>query len=349
MSIIDFNDSGISGTVLTLTRRAKGSLESARGVFSGIKVPSDFKDGNIVKNSPMRIYNIEEKLMQAETNINTSISKFELAQRMNNSLVNNMISSIGKTSAIYSVKKSRYTKNTPNKAKKINYTGKIDTSEAKDGCRGTYINSIGLKFNDYKQGEGPWKNEEYYIKDENGEGKEYKINGLTVHSNPGDMTKQGCGATSVAIIASGLVNKEITPSDARESCLKSGSAYEYSRVSIAAGLKNLGIKTKLIDFEKSDGYRKVSIEEAANTIKDVLKENKVMVCVCEKGTIFCQNVSHAVTVVDFNEKENKVFVMNPDQDSAKSGWYAPEELKSRYIIVADMMNTNEMNSLRRTI
>ena len=117
MSSIDFNDSGIDRTVLTLTKRAKGSLESARSVLSGIKVPSDFSQGSIVRGAAYKISGIEGKIGTVNSKITSTVNKFKEASRKNDILANDLNRLLGSLSTKGTYMDPKKSKETVDKTK----------------------------------------------------------------------------------------------------------------------------------------------------------------------------------------------------------------------------------------
>lgn len=168
---------------------------------------------------------------------------------------------------------------------------------------GTFTSSNGITYKQYKQGSGSYSTQKY---------------------SQGTISSSGCGPTSVAILASGLINGSITPSrtasDMSKMCVSSTICTGASNLS--QEMKNLGMS----DVQQI-------YNESVNDITSALRSGKVMVISVGSGTGFT-SFSHIMAVVDINST-GQVYVINPSS-SKPTGWYYPSELTkdSNYIITA---------------
>ncbi len=342
MGEISFNVSELKQDVLPSTIKAKEYLNSAKSILSSINIPKDFSQGNIVKSATSEISNIQEGLNDANNSINETIIKIEKAQKKNNQIVNSIIGSLGSSLSSGSIGVNYYlksnniitidsssnnkTKRTINRAllktiskrlintkstiikelllekikrnpkakmsnaSNINISkGIIDAKLRGDGYPdGTYISLTGIKYKAYRQDIGPWANKSYW---------------------GGTIENWGCGPTSLAILASGLISPKITPAEISCDMRATGSD------TLLSEMNKLGMKGTLIEHE------------SAEDIKNALKEGDVMLVSVGPKTKFT-NGTHIMAVVDINSSEN-VFVINPNSNgstSSPTGWYNPQEL-----------------------
>ena len=166
---------------------------------------------------------------------------------------------------------------------------------------GSFSAANGRIFKQYRQDTGSWASNGY---------------------SQGTIASSGCGPTSVAILASGLVDPGITPA---------------KTAADMGGAGNGGTNAEKLKNEMNSLGMPATIKYSP-TNSDILKaldDGQVMLVSVEGPTIFT-NGSHLMTVVDKNS-EGKVYVINPNSEgptSSKSGWYDPSELTkaSQYII-----------------
>lgn len=181
-----------------------------------------------------------------------------------------------------------------------NYTGQLDTSQAGDGWDGTYTSSAGITYRSYHQGQGPWAGDGY---------------------GSGTIASVGCGPTSTAIIASGLVSGQMyTPGDIAPITAESGTTSDADgRTALCYALSKLGLTNEIVEAPSTD------------EIVNQLRAGKVLIRSCPAGTVFC-GVDHFVAVVDVND-QGQVYVLN----IGEPGWYDPAELVSgaKYAIAID--------------
>ena len=180
--------------------------------------------------------------------------------------------------------------------------GTDNSSSAGDGYpEGTYSLSNGITFKKYRQDRGSWANQGY---------------------SSGTITSSGCGPTSVAILASGLVSSSITPSRTAADMGGAGNG-GTNYLKLQNEMNNLGMTAS------------VKHNPTNEDITNALRSGNVMLVSVESSTIFTPN-SHIMTVVDINSA-GQVYVINPNSEGRKSsptGWYNPSELTkgSQYII-----------------
>jgi len=148
---------------------------------------------------------------------------------------------------------------------------------------------------------------------------EYKQNGESTWSENeywgGTMSENGCGITSLAIIASGY-GLDITPEDLRQEYYPHLDSEDISKA-----LKKMGIKCS--DFCFHDTYI------SKKYIADWLKTNRpVLVCVDNKKDDKWTASSHYMVILDVNE-DGLFYVSNPngkDGSEKASGWYKADEI-----------------------
>lgn len=176
--------------------------------------------------------------------------------------------------------------------------GIVDTNNTGDGYPdGTYTSTINSnQFKNYKQYLGSYAFKSYWN---------------------GTMKNSGCGPTSVAILASGVLDFNIAPYDiAQEMDEKYGTTGSDS---LKGELENLGLSPKLIH------------NPLPSDITDALNNGEVMLVSVDKRTIFPSTKSHIMAIVDINSS-GQVYVMNPG--SNLEGWYDLTEITKgcQYII-----------------
>ena len=220
MGEINFNVTGLSQIVLTLIKNANKSLDSAKSIFASIKIPSDFSNASTVRNAVSNIRGIQDELNKANNQVNESINRLNTAQRKNNQVVNSLLSSIN--SSLMSQKLNIMIKN--------NKYGKMDTMSIGDGYPdGTYISLGGIKYKAYRQDIGSWASENYW---------------------GGTIKQWGCGPTSIAILASGLIDSRITPFKIAMEMANTG------QTTLKAEMDKLGMKSTIIEQESADDIKR---------------------------------------------------------------------------------------------
>lgn len=177
-----------------------------------------------------------------------------------------------------------------------------------DGYSEEYTSSAGITYKHYKQFQGSYANNTYW------EG--------TIHSD-------GCGPSSIAILASGLTNLNYTPGDVAANM--SYTSYE----TLQKEMESLGMTSEVIQ------------SPSAETIQDNLRNGKVMLVSVNSNTIFTGN-SHIMALVDINSS-GQVYICNPGSSSLY-GWYDISEIMKgcKYIVVTDAGATGIANSTSST-
>lgn len=168
-----------------------------------------------------------------------------------------------------------------------------------DGYTELYTSSAGITYKHFKQGKGSYAENAYW-------------NG-TIHTD-------GCGPSSVAILASGLLNSEYTPGDI---ALEMNATYgKTSYITLKGEMDSLGMASEVIQ------------SPSAEVIQDNLRNGKVMLVSVNSNTIFT-SISHIMALVDINE-QGQVYVCNPGSSSLQ-GWYDIGEIIKgcQYIVVTD--------------
>ncbi|MCI8759940.1 MAG: hypothetical protein HFJ34_02250 [Clostridia bacterium] len=153
-----------------------------------------------------------------------------------------------------------------------------------DGYTEEYTSSAGITYKHYKQFAGSYKDDSYWSG--------------TIHSS-------GCGPTSIAILASGLKNTELTP---KEIAAQMNSNYGFTSYdTLKQEMDSLGMTSEVIQAP------------SAETIQENLRNGKVMLVSVDSRTKFTKN-SHIMAIVDINEN-GQVYVCNPGSgNSDKFGW-----------------------------
>ena len=164
-----------------------------------------------------------------------------------------------------------------------------------DGYSQEYTSSAGITYKHYKQYTGSYANNAYW------EG--------TIHSD-------GCGPSSIAILASGLTNLNYTPGD------------------IAANMSYTSYETLKQEMETLGMSAEVIQSPSAETIQDNLRNGKVMLVSVNSNTIFTGG-SHIMALVDINTS-GQVYICNPGS-SYLYGWYDISEITKgcNYIVVTE--------------
>lgn len=151
--------------------------------------------------------------------------------------------------------------------------------------------------------------------------KEYKQNGNSSWSNKkywgGTMKENGCGITSIAIIASGY-GLEITP--------------EYLRKKYYPVLDSTKISEELsntLGIHNSDFYYDTNHLSNNYIISHLKKDKPILICVWNKPINNRWTTSSHYMVLLATDNEGKVYVSNPNggkNDSKSSGWYDINEV-----------------------
>ena len=181
--------------------------------------------------------------------------------------------------------------------------GSSNSSDNGNGYpEGTYTAGNGIKYKQYRQDVGDWASNGY---------------------SEGSIANSGCGPTSVAILASGLVSPNITP-DRTASDMGGANNGGTNYLKLQAEMSSLGMSNEVIFNPSNDD------------ILNALRSNKVMLVGVDAPSIFT-GYSHLMTVVDVNSS-GQVYVINPNSaggSSSPSGWYSPSTLTNNsgnYII-----------------
>lgn len=149
--------------------------------------------------------------------------------------------------------------------------------------------------------------------------KEYKQNTDSSWSQNsywgGTMSENGCGITSIAIIASGY-NLEITPEDLREEYYP-----HLESEDMAYAIQDLGIECT--DFYFHDTYI------SKKYITDWLKTGRpVLICVDNSKENVWTTASHYMVLLDVNSN-GEIYISNPngkDKTEKASGWYKSNQI-----------------------
>lgn len=167
------------------------------------------------------------------------------------------------------------------------------------GTIGTYTSTNGRRFNLYLQGSGaPWANEDY--------------------GNSHSMAQAGCGPTAAAIIASGY-NGNITPSTVRAQVVQLFGLGNHS---------NAGWMERAIN---------IILPEVSTSITNSFNETKIKQCLKSGGQVWlvvgnCKYTSgaHCISLIDYKESGNKVYVAHGTARSMPYGWEALSYIKRYY-------------------
>ncbi len=168
-----------------------------------------------------------------------------------------------------------------------------------DGYTRKYVSSAGITYTDFKQIEGSYKDNPYWS---------------------GTISSDGCGPTSLAILASGLTNLNYTPADVAQEMQNKfgGTSPEY----LKQEMDSLGMPA---EFKYSP---------SAEEIQDNLRNGKVMLVCVDGNTIYTQQ-GHLMALVDINE-QGQVYILNPASNTLW-GWTDISEIMKgcAYIVTTD--------------
>ena len=277
-----------------------------------------------VKNSAIDIYNEKVKAHCEETNnakfleVASSVedSSGKLANSDDGLHLNNcqdwydsIISAIkgnGSTSNNNTSSSSNSNTNNKNNSNSNNTSGKQKETVTQvdgDGYSEEYTSSAGITYKAYKQFEGSYSGNRYW------------------RSNPnGTISSSGCGPTSVAILASGLVDPNITPAET------AASMYERHGYTGAEYLKE--------EMDSRGMTSEIITGPSAEDIQNNLRNGKVMLVSVNSATKFTSE-SHIMTIVDINE-EGQVYISNPSSHT-NHGWTDVSEILKGcdYIVTTD--------------
>ena len=175
----------------------------------------------------------------------------------------------------------------------------VEVNVAGDGYDQEYISSAGIRYKHFKQIKGSYSSNPYWS---------------------GTIRSDGCGPTSVAILASGLTSYNYTPAD---TAAQMNTTYGYTSAENLKGeMDSLGMPAEII------------YSPSAQEIQDNLRNGKVMLVSVNSNTIFTGG-SHIMAIVDINT-QGQVYICNPSSDTLY-GWYDVNELMRGcdYIVVTD--------------
>ena len=177
-----------------------------------------------------------------------------------------------------------------------------------DGYKQEYTSSAGITYKHFKQYEGSYAEKPYWTS--------------TIHHS-------GCGPTSVAILASGLVNSSTTPAEIAEEMNRNYGLTSYETLN--KEMNALGMVSNVIQ------------SPSANDIKTNLQDGKVMLVSVNGNTMFTDN-SHIMAIVDINSS-GQVYICNPGSSSLY-GWYDISEVMKgcNYIVITDAGKPNVVSS-----
>ena len=161
-----------------------------------------------------------------------------------------------------------------------------------DGYSEEYTSSMGITYKHYKQIHGSYSTNPYWS---------------------GTIRSDGCGPTSVAILASGVLKSSYTPGDiAAQMTEKFGRSGTTSSEHLKIELQSLGMKNVSVNYNPT-----------ASVIQESLKSGKVMLVSVNSKTIFTGG-KHIMALLDI-ASDGKVYIGNPSSDT-KYGWYDVNEI-----------------------
>lgn len=181
-------------------------------------------------------------------------------------------------------------------AQNKNYSGiGQEKVKGKDGYDTIFITDTKKEYKEYKQGgTSSWKNNAYW---------------------GGTMEENGCGITSMAIIASGY-KSSVTPEDLRQDYNP-----HLAGDDIPKELNNtFGIKC-------SDFYYSTVYFSKKAVIEQLEKDRPILICVWDKPNSRWTEKSHYMVLLA-TDGDNKIYVSNPNGEEGKSpsGWYDTEKI-----------------------
>lgn len=168
-----------------------------------------------------------------------------------------------------------------------------------DGYVQLYTSSAGITYKHFKQGEGSYAGNAYW---------------------EGTIADNGCGPSSIAILASGLLGDGYTPGTV---AAEMNNAYGFTSYdTLKKEMDSLGMLGEVIQSPSAD------------TIQDALRNGKVMLVSVNQNTVFT-SISHLMALVDINE-QGQVYICNP-ANRTQQGWYDIGEIMKgcEYIITTD--------------
>lgn len=171
--------------------------------------------------------------------------------------------------------------------------------ESGDGYTQKYTSSAGITYTEFKQFQGSYSENSYW------DG--------TIHSS-------GCGPTSVAILMSGLTNKNYTPAD---TAAEMKSKYGYtSYETLQKEMNDVGLTSEVIQ------------SPSAEQIQNNLRNGKVMLVSVNSATIFT-GASHIMALIDIND-QGQVYIANPSSTTLNGWWDISDIMKGcQYVVATD--------------
>lgn len=168
-----------------------------------------------------------------------------------------------------------------------------------DGYSQEYTSSAGITYKHYKQTEGSYANDPYW---------------------EGTVSTDGCGPSSIAILASGLTSYDYNPGNIASQMGGSGGHTEAK--TLKDEMEALGLSSEIVE------------SPSAQDIQDRLRNGKVMLVSVNSNTVFT-TVGHIMAIVDINT-EGQVYICNPGS-SSQYGWFDISEIMKGcdYIVSTD--------------
>ena len=81
----------LRGNVNPPLQKAQGILKDCNSILSSIVIPSDFEDAGKVREAGRKLLNIISILNIAQSNVEKSVSNFDLATAQNNQIIDNLL------------------------------------------------------------------------------------------------------------------------------------------------------------------------------------------------------------------------------------------------------------------
>lgn len=177
----------------------------------------------------------------------------------------------------------------------------VEKEVSGDGYRKEYTSSAGITYKAYKQIEGSYSQNAYWDR---------------------NIYWSGCGPTSVAILASGLLDANINPGDIAQ---EMNTKYGYtSSENLKAEMDSLGMPGE------------ISNNPTGELIQNNLRNGKVMLVSVNGNTKYTSD-AHIMAIVDINS-EGQVYLLNPSSNSESlNGWTDISEIVKgcKYIVSTD--------------
>ena len=198
--------------------------------------------------------------------------------------------------------------NSEKKNKKSEDQKAIVIKENGDGYTQKYTSSAGITYTEFKQYQGSYNGNLYW---------------------DGTINSSGCGPTSLAILMSGITNKNYTPADTADEMNSKYGLTSYT--TLQNEMNDLGLSTEVIQ------------NPSADQIQNNLKNGKVMLVSVNSNTIFT-NIGHLMALIDIND-QGEVYISNPASDTLSGWWNLSDILKGcDYIITTDAGAAGVANS-----